>query len=273
VISLPSLLANGAANFAWVSALLGIVFEFILVLIAVLIVKHFRNRPVFLKIIYVIFIPILILELLLVTKTTYTLIHESFFDNVNIILFAAPLLAAGVFFCMSPARSFFRAGEILWGIVLIGLVIAIIPTIYSINWSDFNILIHGNIKSVLPATLSNLLYFESAIFIIVFSADMKIEKKTRFAGKLLTTATVCGLFFVAITALFTVYFGPLSPEKTLAFTEFTTVSQYITNTGSFDWLLSCTWLVMLLLRFGVMVSAGFICVKEIMGIKKRGRNV
>ena len=265
ILALPSILAAGAANFAWAAALIGIAFEILTVMLATWLLR-IDTKSVFAKILYCLFVPILLLELWLTGTVTHGLVYENLFADLPLIVFIATLAVIGAFFIYRPMRAFFRSGEILWLFILIGIIMAVIPTVYDLD-KDFAVLVSGSGSGIVKTAAFNVLYFQTAIFVFIFGASS--ERNSKDIMKINLTAVFTGLFFAAFVALFIVLFGPLAVNKTTAIIDMTTASKHITDSGAFDWYIASAALTMLVLRLGAEVAAVVICVKKIFNLRKK----
>ncbi|MCQ2381869.1 MAG: hypothetical protein MJ054_01045 [Clostridia bacterium] len=262
VLTLPSTLASGAGTWAWVSALLGVVFEIGLVAIATLILKFNSNYQRFFRILCWLLVPVIIFESIMTAKEVFHLAYTDLFTNLGITVFVITFIGLSLFFLTRQPRAIFRTSEILWFLFTFGLILAIIPTLYQIqvNWQD---LIHGDNSGILPTVFLNLSFFESATFILAYGSETK--KTNRELLRINLTALLCGIGFIIFMVLFVLLFGTLSRHQTMGLVDLTTATHFITNTGSMDWLIAIAILSALILRFGIQLVA-------IVTLIKRGLN-
>lgn len=262
VLTLPSSLAHGTSNWAWLSALLGVIFELALVLSASLILKFTNNCNRVFRILCWLLIPVVIYETIVTATQVFQLAYTDLFTNLGITVFVITLIGLGLFFLTRQPRAVFRAGEILWLFFAFGLILAIIPTLYHIqvNWRD---LIQGDGNQIFSTTLIHLGFFETATFVLAFGSETR--KTDRDLVRLNLTALVCGIGYCLFMILFVLLFGTLSRHQTMGLVDMTTAAQFITNTGSMDWLIATAILAALVLRFGVQLVA-------IVTLVKRGLN-
>ncbi len=262
VLTLPSTLAQGTGNWAWLSALLGIIFEMVLVILASYLLHYTTNQTRLFRGICWLVIPALVYETILTTIQIFHLAYTDMFTNLGITVFVITLIGLGLFFLTRKPRAVFRTGEILWLLFVLGLILAIVPTLYNlkVNWGD---LIRGTPDKVLPTIAVNLGCFETATFIIAFGSETK--KTNRELVHINLTALLCGVGYVIFMVLFILLFGPLSRHQTMGLVDMTTAAQFITNSGSMDWLIAIAILAALVLRFGVQLVA-------IVTLIKRGLN-
>ncbi len=259
VLTLPSTLAKGAGNWAWLSALLGIVFELVLVIVASLILKFTDNRNRFFRGLCWLLLPLIALEIILTATQIFQLAYTDLFTNLGITVFVITLIGLGMFFLTRQPRAVFRASEILWLFFTFGLILAVIPTLYQINvnWHD---LVRGNGGQILSTTLINLGFFETATFVLAFGSETR--KTNRDLIKLNLTALLCGIGYVVVMILFVLLFGSLGRHQTMGLVDLTTAAQFITNSGSMDWLIATAILAALVLRFGIQLVAMVTLVKR-----------
>lgn len=259
VLTLPSELASTAGNWAWVSAIFGTVFELVMVLVASLILKFTNNQGRCFRVICWLLLPVIIAEIVVTAIQIYHLAYTDLFTDLGITVFVITLLALGLFFLTRQPRAVFRTGEILRLFFALGLVLAIIPTLYNLN-VDWHDLVSGDSSQIFPATLSHLLFFESATFVLVFGSET--HKTTNELCRINLTAVLCGIGYIAFMILFVLLFGGLTRHQTMGLVDLTTAAQFITSSGSLDWLIATSILSALILRFGVQLVAMVTLVKR-----------
>ena len=262
VLTLPSALANGACNWAWLSAILGVIFELVMVAVASLILKFTNNQNHFFRVLCWLVVPVLIFETVLTAIQVFHLAYTDLFTNLGITVFVITLVGLGLFFLTRQPRAMFRAGEILWLFFALGLILAIIPTLYNIqvDWHD---LVRGNGARIFTTTVLNLGFFETATFVLAFGSETR--KTNRDLVRINLTALLCGIGYIAFMILFVLLFGTLSREQNMGLVDLTTATQFITSSGSLDWLIATSILAALVLRFGTQLVA-------IVTLIKRGLN-
>ncbi len=262
LLSLPSILAQGSGNLAWMSALIGISFEIITVFIATLLLRLLKNKSLSMKIICILLIPPLAYGIWITCLELKKIAYDNLTTQINMTVFVLILVFIAFFFATRKARSCFRSAEILWTLGILGVIIAVIPALYDLN-PDFNSLLNGDYSTVLTAALPTLIYFESASFILIFGLDSSRSKKDLI--KINITSIISGFAFVIFIILFILLFGSVAGYKTSALVDFTTASSFITNTGSLDWFITSSILAMLVLRLSACVTAITTVIKNMGG--------
>ena len=293
-LSLPSLLSGEAGHNAWIAALIGTLME-LLVLFAVLCVlvigqgsdiySDMRTNTKFVgaKFVVLCMLALFLLQLFILAAQSYVLLSQNLFTELNLHKFLAPLVIFGVLFCFMPARAIFRSGEIFFILVILGVALSVFPALTQMRPSEVTPIFGGGFLPILRSSYLNLIYFESAAFLLVFSGDINqrgtargmqetqppIYNPKRFIGRFMMIAGGVGFFFVFFVFMFTSIFGPLGTTKYLAVTNLTTYSEFLTQSGRLDWLLVCIWALLLLLRFGATFFAAFACVRYLFNVKHR----
>ena len=259
VLALPSMLAKGTGNWAWLSATLGVVFEICLVIVASLILKTTNNNHRFFRGLCWLLIPVIIFEIILTAVQILNLAYTDLFTNLGITVFVITLIALGLFFLTRQPRAVFRAGEILLLFFSFTLILAIVPTLYQIK-IDWHNLFQGNSNQILPTIIINLGFFETATFFLAYGSETK--KTNRELMRLNLTALLCGVGYAVFMILFVLLFGSLAQHQTMGLIDMTTAAQFITNNGSMDWLIATAILSVLVLRFGVQLVAMVTLIKR-----------
>ncbi len=259
VLTLPSALAQTTGNWAWLSVLLGVIFELVLVFIATLILKKYDKQSRFLRALCWLLVPLMAIEISVTSVEIYHLAYTNLFTSLGITVLVITLIALGLFFLTRQPRALFRAGEILKLFFILGLILAIVPTLYNIkiNWHE---LVQGNSDKIFSATSLHLLFFESATFVIAFGSETHKSKSD--LRHLNLTALLCGIGYFVFIVLFVLLFGNLTQHQTMGLVDMTTTSKFITHTGSLDWLIATSILATIILRFGMQLVAVVTLVKR-----------
>jgi len=277
-LALPSLLSQFGGRDAWMIALIGTALELAVIFLVLNVMVKGQGSDIYsdmrakvtgvgAKIFVLLMLCIFIVQIFILAGQTHTLLNQHLFDDLNIHKFLIPLCLMAVLFCFMPARAIFRSGEIWWMFILVAIVLAVAPALRSIRISELTPVLEGGFRPVLNGVFRNLIFFESAAFLLVFSGDIKIEKD--FKKKFMLTAGGVGAFFVFFVLLCTMLFGPLAPVKSTAIAGLTTYSAFLTQGGRLDWILVCIWLLLLLLRFGVTFYVAFASIRYLFNIKHR----
>ena len=262
VLTLPAMLTRDAGNWAWLSALLGTLFELVMVVLASLLLKFVPRQNKFFRGLCWLAIPLVIYETVLTAQQIFHLAYTDLFTNLGITVFIITLVGLGLFFLTRQPRAVFRTGEILWIFFALGLVLAIIPTLYQMQVNPRD-LINGNARQVPSTLVMNLGYFETATFVLAFGSETR--KTNRELVRINLTALGCGIGYSIFMILFVLLFGALGRHQTMGLVDMTTAAKFITNSGSLDWLIAIAILAALILRFGVQLVA-------IITLGKRGLN-
>jgi hypothetical protein len=277
---LPALLAKTAGSDAWISAGIGTLVELAVLYIALTVLHRNQDTDIYAtlrgtkspvlghaiaKTVLTAMFAMFLLQIFILVNQAFYLLNENMFESIPIKFFAIPMLILGVFFCFMPSRAIFRSGEIFFIFIIIGIALSVFPAVTNIDVREVLPIFGSGVGASANAFYLNLIYFESAFFLLMFMGDIKIEK--HFRKKFMTTAVILGAFFVFFVFMFCALFGPLAPFKQIAVTDLTLYSNYITASGRLDWLLVTMWLLLLLLRFGITFFCAFKCLKYVFDFK------
>jgi len=278
-------------------AAIGTVLELIILFLAITVLTMNQHSDIYsdlrtntkfigAKIIILFMMLLLLLQLFILSSQSYIILSQNLFTELNIHKFLVPLVIFGVLFCFMPARAIFRSGEIFYILIIVGIALSVFPALRNMNPSEITPIFGGGITPILRGFYQNLIYFESAAFLLIFSGDIKLQSDSGrnkqqastntmpdqakdFRKKFMLTATLLGVFFVFFVFMFTSIFGPLAPTKDLAITNLTTYSEFLTQSGRLDWILVYIWTLLLLLRFGATFFAVFACIRYLFNAKHR----
>jgi spore germination protein KB len=274
---LPSLLATGAGRDAWIAALVGSILELAILFLVINVITR-NNDDMYAslrrtttwagaKFVMVLILAVFVLQLLILMQQSFMILNENLFANLHRQTFVIPILFFGVLCCFVEARSIFRSGEIFFMLIVVAFALAVFPAIPQMRPSEVLPILDDGFAPVLGAVFRNLIYFESAAFLLVFGGDAEIKKN--FKRNFMIWASLVSLFFVFFVFMFTSLFGVLAPIKSVAIANMTLHSSFLTQSGRFDWFLVCVWLLLLLVRFGVTFFGAFVCIKNLFNVKRK----
>lgn len=279
---MPQLLSQGAGRDAWWAAIIGTVLE-LLILFAVLNVivinnavnshsnlyTDLRKNTTFVgaKLIILLMLGLFLLQLFILIGTSYSLVTQNLFHDMGIHRFLIPLVLFGTMFCLMSARAIFRGGEIFYLLIILGLLISVVPAVPKMQLSEVTPMFSDGARPIFNSVYMNLIYFESASFLLIFSGDIKVTKD--FRRKFMTVAVLVGVVFVFFVFMTTTLFGPLAPYKGIAVANLTVYSSFLTQGGRLDWVLICIWFLLLAVRFGLTFFCAFACIRYLFNVKHR----
>ena len=278
-LALPQLLSLHAGHDAWIAALVGTIVELLLLIVVLNVIVAWREKGIYKglsenmmevgsRVVFVAMGALLLLQLLIMTGLLKSLVLQSLFHDLSPQLFLIPLVLFGMSFCFAKTRAVFRSGEIFYLLIAVGLILSVLPAITSIDVAEVTPVMANGLPNIFRAVFANLIFFESAIFLLLFAGDIKVTKD--FRKKFFSFATLAGVIFVLFVFMATAVFGPLMPLKNMAVIDMTTHSQFLATSGRMDWILISIWLLLLLMRFGVTFYCLFTCLRKIFGIKEGG---
>jgi len=267
---------------AWIAAAVGVVIELVMVFLVLSVLTRSRESDIYsdmrsriggigAKGFVLMMFALFTLQLFVVASSAFTLTSSHLFYELNVHKFMIPLVLFGALFCLLPARAIFRSSEIFWLVILIAVVLSIIPALPQASMREITPILSGGgaLRRVFMTTFRNLIFFESAAFLLVFSGDIKVEKN--FRKKFMTVAVASGVVFVIFVVVFTAIFGALAPYKSVAVLNLSNYSNFLVQGGQLDWILVCVLLLALLIRFGATFYCAFACMRYLFNIKHLAR--
>jgi len=256
-LSVPKLLATTVGTDAWISAIISTVIELLVLFLALNILVMGKRSKIVLPFMLAMFF----LQMVVIIGASHSLVTRHLFHEMRLQTFLIPLVLFGMAFAFVSARAIFRSGEIFYLLIIIGLALSIFPVIPRIQVSQMTPVGSSGFGSIVSSVFRNLIFFESASFLLIFSGDIKVSKD--FRKKFMTIASVIGVVFVAFVFIAISVFGPLAMYKDNAIVDLAV--------RRMDMIVVCVWLILLMLRFGVTFHAAFVCIRYLFNIKKYPR--
>ena len=276
-LTLPRLLAEVSGRDAWLSALIAVVLELLILFMTLNVITMRQESGIYddlkknttrvgAKIFMLLMFAMFFLQLFVLTSAGDTLVSQQLFHNITPQAFLIPLVLFGLLFCMFRARAMFRGAEIFYLLIILGVVIGIAPAVAKMDFSLVTPIGEGGAGPIFLAVLRNLIFFESAMFLLIFGGEVEVKK--HFKTKFMLASIGVGILFVFFILMTVTLFGPLAQYKQIAIANLTGYSKFLIQGGQLDWILVCMWLLLLLLRFGVIFYCAFSCLKYIFGLEK-----
>jgi spore germination protein KB len=256
-LTLPQILAGEAGRDAWIAAGLGVLVE-PAVLFVVLCVMNREGSVKFLMPVMLVFF---LLQALITLNRTDALLSTTLYESLSRHMLVIPMLVLGVFFVFTKTRAVFRAGEIFYILILIAIFLSVFPSLWKISPAETLPVLGGGVMPVLRAVFNNLVYFEAAFVLLMFKGEVEIKRG--FRRDFFIWAAVGAVVFTVFVFFFCSLFGPLSGMRNMGIVDVTGVNSYIAQNGRLEWIIACVWLLLLLVRFGVLFYCCFAAVRHI----------
>lgn len=261
-LMLPQLLAVGAGRDAWITAGLGAIIELAILFVVLLKMEKRADTKILMPFMFLFFL----LQVLITLKHTNHLLGATLYETLNDHMFIIPMLILGVFFVFSKTRSVFRAGEVFYVLILIAIFLAVLPSLVKVDLHEPLPILSRGLSPVFRTLYNNLIYFEAAIVLLMFKGDVVIGKG--FTRKFMIWAAIGAAVFIGFVFLFYSLFGPLSNLRTVGVVDITGQNAYIAQNGRIEWIIACVWILLLLIRFGVLFYCCFAAAKSIACLNK-----
>jgi len=256
-LTLPQYLAGAAGRDGWIAAGLGSLVE-LAVLFVVLCAMTRGGKSMLLMPAMLIFF---LLQALITLSQTNSLLAITLYENLNRHMFVIPMLVLGIFFCYAKTRAVFRAGEIFYILILIAIFLSVFPSLWKVSLGEALPVLDAGLAPVLRAVFNNLIYFEAAFVIWMFKGEVDIKKG--FRRDFMIWAGAGAIVFTVFVFFYCLLFGPLAAVRPLGIVDVTGVNSYIAQNGRLEWIIACIWLLLLLMRFGVLFYCCFASVRHI----------
>jgi len=250
-LMLPSFLSAGAGRDAWIAAGVGALVELGLLFVVLLAMERKSSTKILMPLLFAFF---LLQALITLTHTNFLLSH-TIYENLGKHMFVIPILVLGVFFVFSKIRAVFRSGEIFYILILVAIFLAVLPALWKADPSEVFQGSGGGVTLIFHTVFNNLIYFEGALILLVFKGEVEVKKN--FKRNFMIWAAIGAVVFTAFVFFFISLFGPLSGLRELGIVDVTGQNAYLAQNVRLEWIIVCVWLLLLLMRFGVLFYSCF----------------
>jgi len=259
---LPTFLSMGAGRDAWIAAGAGALFELVILFIVLLVIEKKGSVTILMPFMFVFFL----VQILITLAHTNNLLGATLYESRGRHMFIVPTLVLGLFFIFSKTRAIFRSGEIFYILILIAIFLAVLPALPKVDASEVLPVLGGGIMPVLRTVYNNIIYFEGALVLLMFKGEVATKKN--FKRSFMIWASVGAVVFTLFVFFYCSLFGPLSSLRQLGIVDVTGQNSYLAQNVRIEWLIVCVWLLLLLIRFGVLFYCCFVAVRRVTRTEK-----
>lgn len=273
-LMLPHLLTETAGRDAWIAAVLGSLIELSFLCIILVSMAADKDRDVYqglrspylAKPVLTLLFAFFLLQLLITLKHANFLLKNTLYENFSVHMYLIPMLILGIFFCYMKTRAVFRSGEIFYILIIAAIFLAVVPSLWKADAKEVLPILSGGLKPALLAAYNNLVYFEAPLVLLVFKGEVDIKKG--FARNFMLWAAAGAVVFAAFIFFYYSLFGPLADLRTLGIVDITGQNSYISQGGRLEWIIVCIWLLLLMIRFGVLFYCCFALARYVTHLHK-----
>jgi len=273
-LMLPHFLSVVAGRDAWIAMGSGALIELLVLWVVLFVMTRDKEKDVYnglrspflAKPVSVIIFAFFLAQTLITLEHTKYLLSHTLYETLSVHMFIIPMLILGAFFCYSKTRAVFRSGEIFYILIIVAIFLAVVPSVLKMDAREVLPVFGNGLRPVLRAVYNNLIYFEAAFVLLIFKGEVDIKGK--FKCKFMTWAAIGVLMLIAFVFVYYSVFGPLANLRTLGIIDITGQHSYITQGGRLEWIIVCVWLLLLLIRFGVLFYCCFATARYVTHLQK-----
>ncbi len=241
---LPSVLATTTKEDMWISTLILVLINAVVIYIITLACKkhdcdlYTLLENVFGKITSKIIL--LIYALLFLIKGVLPIIEQKsyieltlFFTKFNILYFL-PFFLFLFTFLIKQLRAVGRLSDIFWGVTVGGFILLFALAVKNADYSTLLPTFANGAGNIFKGSYLGASWFSDALYLIFFIGEFKFHKKS--SAKIVGFYLISGLMVVLFMATFYATFSSIAFRQHFALTETTKYTNVINNIGRFDYL-------------------------------------
>ncbi|GEM_PF-2433915 len=245
LMTMPISIFSTAQNDAIFSILFGSIVELgIIILVSLVIARNpdcnllsllkKRLGSVLAYIIIFILYAFIITKFIFVLIEVFTFFKDYLYDDFNPVIYTLSTFFVVGYISFKGCRTMGRTFEILFPVIVIGLVIALVSNIEFASWGAMLPYFDDGILPSIRGLSENLFYFGNALPLLFFVGKVKI--KPHFVAK--TAWSNVGLFAFILLFCFVFYdiFGYSTILSTFAISDYTQYDPYILDLQRLNWL-------------------------------------
>ncbi|MBR4745537.1 MAG: GerAB/ArcD/ProY family transporter [Clostridia bacterium] len=272
----PAIVSSYAKNDAYISVLIGLLFDFVFAVIVVcacaffpgksfkdILIKYF-GKIVFYAIYGIIFVYFM-LKTLLAVKEVHHYFLEFLFENFSWIWFAIPIVLLVAYVGAKGLRSVARTTEILFMLIVIGVILTVIIPIKDVNL-EYLLPFMSHPRGIVEGIFRTTFVYGDWIILLMCMGDIKEDKSSH--KKLLVIVAATYIFVVFFMIMYVGLFKNIGIYKPYAFSDMPLYTDLPNNSARIDWFSSIIWTFALLLQICITTSISSSILKEMFkGIK------
>ncbi len=258
----PALISKFAGINSYISTAGSFIIDLLMVAMVVYVLKKFPNKTfkeimsetygvVVTKMVFSVLFIYLFIKTILIMKEAHTYFQDTLFDDFSLTMFILPIVASSLFMASKNLKALGRSVELIFFIVLIGVLLMIIIPIEKIDvFSIFPILEDG--LGPIGETIGKTAFsFGDHLLLALMIGKVRMGKDK--TSKIFYYALATAIFVVVLNIVFISLFGNTGINQQLAVSDVPLHSTNPTTIGRLDWLSIILWIVTLLMQSGIFM--------------------
>ena len=241
---LPAMLSRYSNEALWLSALINIVLDFLLLLAVLKITSNAKNENImeFLenrfgknvsKIICFIYVLFFLLKAFIPIYEQKNSIELTFYETQPTFLTFMPFFVVAFYIVLKGVRPYARSMEISLWIFILGLAIIFLLSTFSGTYSSLLPIIPNNF-AFLNGSFKSLIWFGDPLFLLFFTG--KIERSKNHNKKIITAYIIYAVLTLLFLVVFYSIFSTIAERQYYASLKMSKYSISLSDIGRFDYL-------------------------------------
>lgn len=239
-----SVIAKHASNDMWISLVINSLIDLIVVMSAIFVYQKTNKSFVEIlneklgkkcsKIILSFFLIYFIAKALIPINEQKDYVILTLYIAMPKLLYFIPFFFMSYYICSQKLRALGRLADLLWIIMIIGVVLLIV---LSIKNADFYALLpinYNNTKGIIKGSYYSQNWFGDGLYLLLIIGEFQKEKK--WGLKIILSYAFSFLIVIIFGILFYSIFTSIAFRQRFALTELSKYSTVISNTGRFDYI-------------------------------------
>ena len=189
------------------------------------------------------------------------------FDDFDWIKYIIPSTILLAYLASKPFQTFGRCGELLIYIAIFCIVIILISTNSSANYSELLPILKDGVPPVLKGAFQSTFGFGDYIFMLLFLGKIKQNKNN--TKTILTYCILAIIFIYLLYLIFISTFGNLSVNENLAISDISLNLSIPPTVGRLEWLNILFWSFILFFNTGLLLASCKECLLVTLSTQKQ----
>lgn len=275
---LPALLSKYAVNDGYITAIIGLLIDFMFILVIMWVIKKAPHLTygeilerafgvIVRRIINFIMFVYFFIKGILIIKETHNYFNETLFEHINWNFFVLPLFLIIFFIMIKDLKTIARSVEFFAILIFAGIFLTVLIPIKNADLTNLLPVLENGVGGVFEALLRCNFSFGDYFILMLLMGRIDVKKNSvnRIMKYIIFTNIGVVIFYVVFIAIF----GNIGINQSLAISDMPLHSNLASSMGRLDWVVIILWVITLVFQAGILLSMACHCFSETFPCKNK----
>lgn len=277
ILTFQPMVYEFAKKDAFWSVLLGAIFDILILVIVVLLLKKYQNitffellkkvfGSIFAKILLSFMFVFILLKVLYLAEETFSFFVKFLYEDLNIWIYILPISFVCGYFAIKGITTISRTIEIFYIFVLIGIVLCALTSIEGVSFDYIMPFFENGLSQTFNGLWAQIFYRGNGLILLLFMG--KIKFSNHFVLKCMSSKILATILLLGITLLFYLVYGPSATYVEFALADLPQYNPFVSDLGRLNWLSVVVCVIALILTTSVMLYSLSLIIRWVFELKR-----